>query len=68
MSITAEPMLDEDEQNARYMPVGFRTLADEDIEDLCLNVDQLRMFEALFAVLQGVTFWRGWRGDLMAKP
>ncbi|MDR5904286.1 hypothetical protein [Franzmannia qiaohouensis] len=42
MSITAEPMLDEDEQNARYMPVGFRTLADEDIEDLCLNVDQLR--------------------------
>ncbi|PAU76628.1 esterase/lipase family protein [Halomonas salipaludis] len=42
MSITAEPMLDEDEQNARYTPVGFRTLADEDIEDLCLDVDQLR--------------------------
>ncbi|MCE9680754.1 esterase/lipase family protein [Halomonas alkalisoli] len=42
MSITAEPMLDEDEQNARYAPVGFRTLADEDIEDLCLDVDQLR--------------------------
>ncbi len=20
------------------------------------------------AILQGVTFWRGWRADLMAKP
>ena len=26
------------------------------------------LFEALFAVLQGVTFWRAWRRDLMAKP
>ncbi len=42
MSITAEPMLDEDEHNARHTPAGFRTLADEDIEDLCLDVDQLR--------------------------
>jgi hypothetical protein len=26
------------------------------------------LFEAVFAVLQGVTFWRAWRTDLMAKP
>ncbi|SDK17926.1 esterase/lipase family protein [Billgrantia gudaonensis] len=41
MSITAEPMLDEDESHARFTPVGFRTLSDEDIEDLCLNDAQL---------------------------
>lgn len=26
------------------------------------------LFETVFAVLQGVTFWRAWRRDLMAKP
>lgn len=26
------------------------------------------LYEALLAVLQGITFWRAWRGDLMAKP
>ena len=26
------------------------------------------LYEAVFAVLQGTTFWRGWRADLMAKP
>ncbi|MDI5922993.1 hypothetical protein QLQ86_19730 [Halomonas sp. LR5S13] len=28
----------------------------------------LAFYEALLAVLQGVTFWRAWRADLMAKP
>ncbi|MDR9440765.1 MAG: hypothetical protein RI841_14895 [Halomonas sp.] len=26
------------------------------------------LYEAVLAVLQGVSFWRGWRADLMAKP
>lgn len=26
------------------------------------------LYEAVLAVLQGVTFWRGWRADLMVKP
>lgn len=26
------------------------------------------LYETILAVLQGVTFWRGWRADLMAKP
>ncbi|SEL84096.1 hypothetical protein [Halomonas daqiaonensis] len=26
------------------------------------------LYEAVLAVLQGITFWRGWRADLMAKP
>ncbi|MBB3189912.1 hypothetical protein [Halomonas cerina] len=26
------------------------------------------LYEALLAVLQGITFWRAWRADLMAKP
>ncbi|SEL83431.1 esterase/lipase family protein [Halomonas daqiaonensis] len=44
MSITAEPMLEEDEQAARHTPVGFRTLADEDIDDLRLDDTQLTEF------------------------
>ncbi|MDN3520159.1 esterase/lipase family protein [Halomonas ramblicola] len=44
MSITAEPMLEEDEQSARHTPVGFRTLADEDIDDLYLDDAQLAEF------------------------
>lgn len=44
MSITAEPMLEEDERAARHTPVGFRTLADEDIDDLCLDDAQLAEF------------------------
>ncbi|MFP4262215.1 MAG: hypothetical protein ACLFRS_02555 [Halomonas sp.] len=44
MSITAEPMLEEDEQDARHTPVGFRTLADEDIDDLRLDDAQLAEF------------------------
>jgi pimeloyl-ACP methyl ester carboxylesterase len=41
MSITAEPVL-EDQERARERPVGFRTLADEDIEDLCLDEAKLK--------------------------
>ncbi len=44
MSITAEPMLEEDERAARHTPVGFRTLADEDIDDLCLDDAKLAEF------------------------
>ncbi|GGX91944.1 hypothetical protein GCM10007160_19350 [Litchfieldella qijiaojingensis] len=39
-SITASPMLGEDES----MVVGFNTFADEDIEDLCLDEEQLAEF------------------------